>query len=143
MLSELILIVAATGRRKEFFLFADTAFTVEYLRVSLFRRYRKIISSNNFSSSPIKVEKIRSELFREIYNLASFRAWRYCSNDLYYHFLISGLPYVRPMSPVSAVAGKQLYIKCPVAGYPIESIVWEKGKRVISVNPTPNNVELH
>ncbi|XP_025163016.1 Down syndrome cell adhesion molecule-like protein Dscam2 isoform X2 [Harpegnathos saltator] len=40
---------------------------------------------------------------------------------------IYGLPYVRPMSAVSAVAGKQLYIKCPVAGYPIESIVWEKG----------------
>lgn len=40
------------------------------------------------------------------------------------------------MSAVSAVAGKQLYIKCPVAGYPIESIVWEKGKRrVIFVNP--------
>lgn len=36
------------------------------------------------------------------------------------------------MSPVSAVAGKQLYIKCPVAGYPIESIVWEKGKRRVS-----------
>lgn len=36
------------------------------------------------------------------------------------------------MSPVSAVAGKQLYIKCPVAGYPIESIVWEKGKHRVS-----------
>ncbi|XP_011342293.1 Down syndrome cell adhesion molecule-like protein Dscam2 isoform X3 [Ooceraea biroi] len=40
---------------------------------------------------------------------------------------IYGLPHVRRMPPVSAVAGKQLYIKCPVAGYPIESIVWEKG----------------
>ncbi|XP_032663873.1 Down syndrome cell adhesion molecule-like protein Dscam2 isoform X3 [Odontomachus brunneus] len=40
---------------------------------------------------------------------------------------IYGLPYVRPMSAVSAVAGKQLYIKCPVAGYPVESIAWEKG----------------
>lgn len=41
---------------------------------------------------------------------------------------IAGLPYVRPMSTVSAVAGKQFHIKCPVAGYPIESIVWEKGE---------------
>ncbi|XP_018052329.1 PREDICTED: Down syndrome cell adhesion molecule-like protein Dscam2 [Atta colombica] len=47
---------------------------------------------------------------------------------------IYGLPYVRPMSPVSAVAGKQLYIKCPVAGYPIESIVWEKGDIKLPTN---------
>ncbi|XP_077264986.1 cell adhesion molecule Dscam2 isoform X2 [Temnothorax americanus] len=47
---------------------------------------------------------------------------------------IYGLPYVRPMSPVSAVAGKQLYIKCPVAGYPIESIVWEKGNVKLPTN---------
>ncbi|XP_020288503.1 Down syndrome cell adhesion molecule-like protein Dscam2 isoform X2 [Pseudomyrmex gracilis] len=47
---------------------------------------------------------------------------------------IYGLPYVRPMSPVSAVAGKQLYIKCPVAGYPIESIVWEKGDVKLPTN---------
>lgn len=58
-------------------------------------------------------------------SLRHFRRLR-CNNLCY--FLISGLPYVRPMSAVSAVAGKQLYIKCPVAGYPIESIVWEKGK---------------
>nr|XP_050851568.1 cell adhesion molecule Dscam2-like isoform X6 [Vespula vulgaris] len=47
---------------------------------------------------------------------------------------IYGLPYVRPMSTVSAVAGKQLYIKCPVAGYPIESIVWEKGNVRLPTN---------
>ncbi|XP_012218067.1 cell adhesion molecule Dscam2-like isoform X2 [Linepithema humile] len=47
---------------------------------------------------------------------------------------IYGLPYVRPMSSVSAVAGKQLYIKCPVAGYPIESIVWEKGDVKLPTN---------
>ncbi|XP_033213818.1 Down syndrome cell adhesion molecule-like protein Dscam2 [Belonocnema kinseyi] len=39
---------------------------------------------------------------------------------------IYGLPYVRAMPTISAVAGKQLYIKCPVAGYPIEAIIWEK-----------------
>lgn len=40
---------------------------------------------------------------------------------------IYGLPYVRPMSPISAVAGKDLVVKCPVAGYPIETVIWEKG----------------
>nr|CAD7393258.1 unnamed protein product [Timema cristinae] len=39
---------------------------------------------------------------------------------------IYGPPHVRHMSPIPAVAGKHLIIKCPVAGYPIESIVWEK-----------------
>lgn len=32
------------------------------------------------------------------------------------------------MSSISAVAGKSLTLKCPAAGYPIDSIVWEKGK---------------
>jgi hypothetical protein len=32
------------------------------------------------------------------------------------------------MTPIPAVAGQQLVVKCPVAGYPIESIIWEKGK---------------
>lgn len=31
------------------------------------------------------------------------------------------------MPSISAVAGKSLTIKCPAAGYPIDSIVWEKG----------------
>lgn len=31
------------------------------------------------------------------------------------------------MPPITAVADKELRIKCPVAGYPIDSIVWEKG----------------
>lgn len=36
------------------------------------------------------------------------------------------MPYIRPMTGISAIAGKQLTIKCPVAGYPIDSVVWEK-----------------
>ncbi|XP_021922498.1 Down syndrome cell adhesion molecule-like protein Dscam2 isoform X3 [Zootermopsis nevadensis] len=39
---------------------------------------------------------------------------------------VYGLPYVRPMPPIPAVAGKQLVVKCPVAGYPIDTIIWEK-----------------
>ncbi|XP_052128086.1 cell adhesion molecule Dscam2-like isoform X2 [Frankliniella occidentalis] len=39
---------------------------------------------------------------------------------------IYGPPFVRAMPDIIAVAGKALHIKCPVAGYPIESVVWEK-----------------
>lgn len=37
-----------------------------------------------------------------------------------------GSPYVRPMEPISAIAGKSMKIICPVAGYPIDSITWER-----------------
>ncbi|XP_076048641.1 Down syndrome cell adhesion molecule 4 isoform X2 [Oratosquilla oratoria] len=47
---------------------------------------------------------------------------------------VYGLPFIRPMSKVAAVAGKDLVIKCPVAGYPIESIIWEKEGRVLPIN---------
>lgn len=40
---------------------------------------------------------------------------------------IYGVPFVREMPNVHVVAGKQLVVKCPVAGYPIESISWERG----------------
>lgn len=40
---------------------------------------------------------------------------------------VYGLPYIREMPKVTAVAGSDLNIKCPVAGYPIESITWERG----------------
>ncbi|XP_044574410.1 Down syndrome cell adhesion molecule-like protein Dscam2 isoform X3 [Cotesia glomerata] len=47
---------------------------------------------------------------------------------------VYGLPYVRPMPAVSAIAEKQLEIKCPVAGYPIESIIWEKNGTRLPTN---------
>lgn len=40
---------------------------------------------------------------------------------------IYGAPYVRPMEKKSIVSGENLFVTCPVAGYPIESIVWERG----------------
>jgi Immunoglobulin I-set domain len=40
---------------------------------------------------------------------------------------VYGPIYVRKMPPITAIAGKTLQIKCPVSGYPIEGIVWEKG----------------
>ena len=40
---------------------------------------------------------------------------------------VHGLPFIRPMDKVAVVAGEMMYVTCPVAGYPIESIQWEKG----------------
>lgn len=42
---------------------------------------------------------------------------------------VYGLPFIRPMDKQSIVAGETLIVTCPVAGYPIESIVWERGKK--------------
>lgn len=41
---------------------------------------------------------------------------------------VYGLPYIRPMEKKAIVAGENLIVTCPVAGYPIESIVWERGE---------------
>lgn len=40
---------------------------------------------------------------------------------------VYGLPFIRPMPRITAVAGSDLVVKCPVAGHPIESITWERG----------------
>lgn len=37
-------------------------------------------------------------------------------------------PLLRPMDKVAVVAGENMIVHCPVAGYPIDSIVWEKSK---------------
>uniref|UniRef100_A0A336M1C8 CSON009678 protein n=1 Tax=Culicoides sonorensis TaxID=179676 RepID=A0A336M1C8_CULSO len=42
---------------------------------------------------------------------------------------VYGLPYIRLIPPVTAVAGEALHLKCPVAGYPIEEIHWERNGR--------------
>ncbi|KAJ8924820.1 hypothetical protein NQ315_000974 [Exocentrus adspersus] len=39
------------------------------------------------------------------------------------------MPYIRLIPKVTAVAGETLQLKCPVAGYPIEEIHWERGGR--------------
>ncbi|GLH07043.1 Down syndrome cell adhesion molecule-like protein Dscam2 [Gryllus bimaculatus] len=44
---------------------------------------------------------------------------------------VYGLPFIRVMPKITAVAGQDLVIKCPVAGFPIESIIWEKGGTVL------------
>ncbi|XP_065334249.1 cell adhesion molecule Dscam2-like isoform X1 [Cloeon dipterum] len=47
---------------------------------------------------------------------------------------VYGLPHVRSMPEISAVAGETLYLSCPVAGYPIETIKWYRGDRLLPVN---------
>lgn len=41
---------------------------------------------------------------------------------------VFGKPVVRKMSNVTAVAGEGIAITCPVGGYPIDIISWERGK---------------
>jgi Immunoglobulin I-set domain len=41
---------------------------------------------------------------------------------------VYGLPFVRPMEKAAVVAGEMMIVTCPVAGYPIDTIQWEKGK---------------
>lgn len=41
---------------------------------------------------------------------------------------VYGVPYIRPMEKKYIVAGETLIVTCPVAGFPIESIIWERGK---------------
>ncbi|XP_061927312.1 cell adhesion molecule Dscam2 isoform X12 [Apis cerana] len=77
--------------------------------------------------SHVNISSVKSEDGGEYECIASSRAGEASHSA---RLNIYGLPYVRPMSTVSAVAGKQFHIKCPVAGYPIESIVWEKADGV-------------
>ncbi|XP_071050253.1 cell adhesion molecule Dscam1 isoform X5 [Onthophagus taurus] len=47
---------------------------------------------------------------------------------------VKGHPHVRAMEKQTIVAGGTLVVHCPVAGYPIESIIWERDGRVLPIN---------
>ncbi|GFY40217.1 down syndrome cell adhesion molecule homolog [Trichonephila inaurata madagascariensis] len=47
---------------------------------------------------------------------------------------VYGPPFVKPMRNISVLAGSMLIIRCPVSGYPIEKIVWEKGESKLPQN---------
>ncbi|XP_071040725.1 cell adhesion molecule Dscam1 isoform X2 [Parasteatoda tepidariorum] len=47
---------------------------------------------------------------------------------------VYGPPFVKPMRNISVLAGSNLVIKCPVSGYPIEKILWEKGESKLPQN---------
>ncbi|CAG5100528.1 Similar to Dscam2: Down syndrome cell adhesion molecule-like protein Dscam2 (Drosophila melanogaster) [Cotesia congregata] len=49
-------------------------------------------------------------------------------------YFTPGLPYIRTIPKVTAVAGETLRLKCPVAGYPIEEIKWERSGRELPDN---------
>lgn len=44
---------------------------------------------------------------------------------------IYGLPFIREMPKITGISGTDLIIKCPVAGYPIDKVQWERGEYTI------------
>ncbi|CAD7083563.1 unnamed protein product [Hermetia illucens] len=47
---------------------------------------------------------------------------------------IYGLPYIREMPKITGISGSDLIVKCPVAGYPIDKIVWERDGQTLPIN---------
>ncbi|KAH8340543.1 hypothetical protein KR059_000756, partial [Drosophila kikkawai] len=47
---------------------------------------------------------------------------------------VYGPPYVRAIGPIKAVAGEDIIVHCPFAGYPIEQIRWEKAHQELTTN---------
>ncbi|KAF8796637.1 Down syndrome cell adhesion molecule-like [Argiope bruennichi] len=47
---------------------------------------------------------------------------------------VIGPPFVRIMKDIAAVEGDVLHVRCPVAGYPVEEVYWEKNGRRIPYN---------
>ncbi|XP_076361709.1 cell adhesion molecule Dscam1-like isoform X3 [Tachypleus tridentatus] len=47
---------------------------------------------------------------------------------------VYGPPYVRPMKNVSVIEGETLILQCPVAGYPIKYITWERDGFQLPIN---------
>ena len=48
--------------------------------------------------------------------------------------IFAGPPHVRQTSPVKAIEGHTLQIACPASGYPIEGILWKKGRQSKKLN---------
>ncbi|KAF4527934.1 hypothetical protein B566_EDAN012827, partial [Ephemera danica] len=81
--------------------------------------------------SHVNISKVRVEDGGLYQCVATNRAGRaYHSAPLH----IYGLPIVRKMPPISAVAGEPLILTCPAAGYPLDSITWEKDGRLLPIN---------
>ncbi|GAB6033412.1 Down syndrome cell adhesion molecule-like protein 1 [Chamberlinius hualienensis] len=59
---------------------------------------------------------------------------------------VYGPPFIRSLPPISIVAGQNLTFRCPVTGYPVDSIIWQKDGKTIPVNHRQivfNNGTLH
>ncbi|KAM8702920.1 hypothetical protein ACLKA7_005290 [Drosophila subpalustris] len=48
---------------------------------------------------------------------------------------VYGPPYVRAIGAVKGVAGEDIIMRCPFAGYPIEQIRWEKAHQELTTSP--------
>lgn len=46
---------------------------------------------------------------------------------VYYCVFFLGPPFIRRMQRISTVAGRDIVVKCPYGGYPIDAISWTKG----------------
>ncbi|XP_058987901.1 cell adhesion molecule Dscam2 [Musca domestica] len=47
---------------------------------------------------------------------------------------IYGLPHIREMPKITGISGHDLIVKCPVAGYPIDRIHWERDGQTLPIN---------
>uniref|UniRef100_A0A1A9WLK8 Ig-like domain-containing protein n=1 Tax=Glossina brevipalpis TaxID=37001 RepID=A0A1A9WLK8_9MUSC len=47
---------------------------------------------------------------------------------------IYGLPFIREMPKITGISGSDLIVKCPVAGYPIDKIHWERDGQTLPIN---------
>lgn len=49
-------------------------------------------------------------------------------NYFYSLCVFAGPPHVRQIPPVKAIEGQTVLVACPASGYPLETILWQKGK---------------
>ncbi|GFS50140.1 down syndrome cell adhesion molecule-like protein Dscam2 [Nephila pilipes] len=47
---------------------------------------------------------------------------------------VYGPPFIRPFPNISAISGQELVLNCPVGGYPIKSITWQKGGIILPLD---------
>ncbi|XP_026677051.1 Down syndrome cell adhesion molecule-like protein Dscam2 [Diaphorina citri] len=86
-----------------------------------------------FPNGTLLIENVQKDHDRGVYwCTATNKQGRSSSQNV--HISVTGAPFVRPMGNVSAIAGEPLYLGCPVAGYPIESITWQKGVQQLPLN---------
>lgn len=92
-------------------------------------RVGDFVTSDGFVNSFVNITRIQSEDGGTYECLAS--------NDIANvghssRINIYGPPFVKPMRNISVLAGHMLVLKCPVSGYPIEKITWEKGNYIFN-----------
>ena len=47
---------------------------------------------------------------------------------------VYGIPFIREMPKITGISGSDLTIKCPVSGFPISEIVWERDTKTLPIN---------